>query len=503
MFFIKKGSLMLAVLFSILLILSFHPFNLYFLAPISFFILFLLIERHHSKPFILGLLIFYPFYVFHTIWILHLKTEPGVENYLILGLFFLNIYLSMYPAIFVVLTKKTMNKKGSLFLIPALWVILEYIKSRGVLGFPWMNLYYSQLENSTFVSMASLGGPYFVSFIIVFLGILLYRVIKDKRYLYTLIAVLTFLILVGNILKRNLNKLEEDKSNRYIKIAIIQPNILPQNIYDPKEWLLTKDSITYLIHEIKNDSVELIVLSESAIPGYFRYSFRAKRLIDSIGKLTGADILFGTQDKRKENGEYRIFNTVMLYSNGSILDTYDKHHLVPFGEWLPYQNKLPGILKDINLGWGNFSPGKIKTITFRSHKIGVLICFESIFSYIARALTMKGAEVLVVVTNDGWFGKSKGPIEHFEMARLRAIETGRYVVRSAKTGISAIISPTGKIIKKIPLFTKGTLIYKIPLIKKKTIYTYVGDLIIILSFLIVLVFLVYNKFYTVKERRLS
>ncbi len=112
-----------------------------------------------------------------------------------------------------------------------------------------------------------------------------------------------------------------------------------------------------------------------------------------------------------------------------------------------------------------------------------------------------GAEVLFVITNDGWFGKSKGPVEHFEMARLRGIETGRYIVRSAKTGISAVIDPTGRVIKRLDLFKKGFFVYDVPLVEKNTFYTLTGDVIVLFSFLIVLVFLVYNNLYTLKERR--
>lgn len=498
----KKDSLLWAVLFVILYNLSFYPFNIYLFAPLSFFILFLFIKLQNTKIFLKGLLIFYPFYAFHTFWILHLQTDPGVEKYLVLGLLLLPLYLSLYPALFLVITQKNLDKKWAAILIPSVWVVLEYIKSIGPLGFPWMNLYYSQLDNPTLLSFASLGGPYLISFIIVITGYLFY-IIWEKPNKQNVISSGIFILVViitGNILKKRLENLKKVSKNT-IKIAVLQPNILPENIYDPKEWTETRDSLIFLAQKIKDDSVQLIVLSESAIPGYFKYSFRAHKLMEKIEKITGASILFGTQDKRRENGKYRIFNTAMLFSKGKVIDLYDKHHLVPFGEWLPYQDKFPPPLNKINLGWGDFYPGKIKTIDFKGHKFGILICFESIFPEVSRKLAQMGAEVIFVITNDGWFGKSLGPLEHFQMSRLIPAETGKYVIRSAKTGVSAIIVPTGKIIKKLPLFKKGIIVYDVPLIKKSTIYTHTGDVIVIISFLIVLVFLVYNKFYTVKKRR--
>ncbi len=501
-----KDSLLWAVLFILSYILSFYPFNLYFLSPIAFVFLFVFIEKNQKATFIKSLLIFYPFHAFHTFWILHLQVDPGIEKFLVLGLLVLPFYLSLYPALFSLAVKKL--KKGNMLMrilfVPSLWVTLEYIKSSTYFGFPWMDLYYSQLNHAYIAALSSISGPYLISFLIVLTGYLLYLIYKTwnkKLIIYTLIFI-TLTETTGYFTLGLLKKLPKESTGK-IKMAILQPNILPRNIYDPLEWLKTRDSLLYLTQKIKNDSVKLIVLSESAIPGYFRYSLRAQRLLKRIHDETGALILFGTQDKRRVGKSYKTFNTAMIFDGDSILDTYDKHHLVPFGEWLPYQYKFPGGLKDLNLGWGDFYPGDIKDIDIMGHKAGILICFESIFPEISRKMVKMGAEVLFVITNDGWFGRSKGPLEHFEMARYRAMETGRYVIRSAKTGVSAIITPWGKVDEKIDLFKKGFIVYEVPLIKAKTIYTGIGDVVVLLSFLIVLVFLVYNNPYTVKERRHS
>ncbi len=500
----KKDSLLWAVLFVSTYILSFFPFNLYLLAPVAFLFLFVYINNTTKHVFLKTTLLFYPFYAFHTFWILHLQVEKGVEKFLVLGLLLLPLYLSLYPGLFSLFSRQIMVKKYPVFYkilcVPSLWVILEYIKSTGAFGFPWMNLYYSQLNHYFIASLASITGPYGLSFIIVLLGYLFFIIYKSRSRLlfsFTLLLVL-ILELSGYLVYKKLKNLKTDSA---LKVAILQPNILPRNIYDPQEWSKTRDSVLYLVRKIKKNSVDIIVLSESAIPGYFRYSIRAMRLLKDIHDSTGALILFGTQDKRRVKETYRTFNTVMLFDGTHILDLSDKHHLVPFGEWLPYQYKLPGKLKKFNLGWGDFFPGSIKTINISGHKAGILICFESIFPEISRELTKKGAEMLFVLTNDGWFGISKGPIEHFEMSRLRSIETGRYIVRSAKTGISAVIEPTGRVIKKLGLFKKGIIIYNVPFIKEKTFYTVHGEFMVYLSFLIVLAFLVYNKLYTLKERR--
>ncbi|MFZ8846275.1 MAG: apolipoprotein N-acyltransferase, partial [Candidatus Hydrothermia bacterium] len=180
---------------------------------------------------------------------------------------------------------------------------------------------------------------------------------------------------------------------------------------------------------------------------------------------------------------------LLIDTSGKIVDFYDKVHIVPFGENLPFYEYLPSFIKNLDLGQGNYKKGKFfKPISFKEQKIGVMICYESIFPEISRNLIRNGANVLFVITNDGWFGPSIGPKEHYLFSKLRAIETGKFIVRSAKTGISAIINDKGETIKKIDLFKMGYLIEKVPTNSYKTLYSYIGELwiFILIIFLILL-----------------
>ena len=150
-------------------------------------------------------------------------------------------------------------------------------------------------------------------------------------------------------------------------------------------------------------------------------------------------------------------------------------------------------MQKVELGQGNYTPGKFHTLLkIKDVPMGILICFESIFPSISREEVKNGARVLVNITSDGWYGRSLGPIEHFELARFRAIETNRYLVRCARTGISAIVTPEGEIVKSIGLFKDGILSYDVPLYKTKTPYVKYGDWMVLVAILNLFGIGVYN-----------
>ncbi len=427
-----------------------------------------------------------------------MEVEPYVRKYLYIGIVLLPLYMASYYALWGYIVKRwKQDNIFGIFLFPSLWVLLEFIRSVGYLGFPWMNLYYSQLNNYPVMSLSAIGGGYLISFLIVFLNVLLYNVLKKgtPKYIFTYVISIVVIVTAGLV---QLKKLSNLNPAGFLKIAVMQPDILPRDVYDPKEWAETKRAFEKLNNSIK-DSLKLIIFSESAIPSYYRFSSRARELIETISDKHSSYVLFGAQDYRRVNNKGHYFNTAFLVRGDSIYDTYDKQHLVPFGEWLPFANYLP-FLSKIDVGEGNYSPGKSKLIHIGGKKFGVLICFESIFPEIARKFAKKGAEFLVVMTNDGWYGKSLGPKEHFEMSRFRAVETGRYVVRAAKTGISAVITPTGHIKRYIGLFKKGFFSFNLPILNYKTIYSRIGDIAVTISLLIVTAYLVYNNIINKKRR---
>ncbi len=403
-----------------------------------------------------------------------MEVAPSTKPWLIAGLIVLPLYLAIYnsiPLFFI-------NNQLRILVIPSLWTILEFIRGSTYTGFPWENIAYSQLENPYFRMLNAVGGIYFTGFLVVIANLLFFEFLERKS---KIIAIILTLVLVMSHSAGAYLYYKQEKPESTVKTLILQPNVLPREEDDYSEWIEVVESYGKFLQEVK-DTYDLVVLPESAIPGYFKYSQKAKEIVRSISLKTKAPVLLGSADVQI-NGRRKVFNTAFLVNVDSAIGKYDKNHLVPFGEWLPYENKIK-LLQKLEFGQGDFSPGDSVVLLYTKNGIpfGTLICFESIFPYISREYAKKGAGFLVNITSDGWYGRSLGPVEHFEHLRLRAIETGKFAIRSAKTGISSVIDPKGRVIKSFPLFTWGYISAEIHASYKKTLYTIIGDAFVALCF---------------------
>lgn len=438
-----------------------------------------------KQVFLLTLLFFYVFWFYHTHWILNMEVEASTKPWLIAGLIVLPLYLAIFNSIPFLFVKN----QYKVLIIPSLWTLLEFIRGSTYLGFPWVNVAYSQLENPYFRMLNAVGGIYFTGFLIILSNTLLFEFWQTSRKKY--LRYFLVLVFCSHAAGALLYYYPQKGNSEKVRVLIFQPNILPREEDDYSEWMEALRSHNRLLSEV-NDSFDLVLLPESALPGYFKYSRKSISLIDSLSRKTKASVLLGSADVNLD-GKRNVYNTALLVSGDSIIAQYNKIHLVPFGEWLPYENKVK-LLQRIEFGQGDFSPGdSLNLIRIGEIPFGVLICFESIFPYISRSYSRKGAGFLANITSDGWYGKSLGPKEHFELLRFRAIESGKYVVRSAKTGISAVIDPKGRVVKSLGLFQWGYIHADIEIRNSKTLYTQFGDFIIIISIILALVSLLKSK----------
>lgn len=348
-----------------------------------------------------------------------------------------------------------------------LFVSLEFIRGEnlGDLSYPWA-LVGESLVNLPFLKLSALFGVYFLSFFVVLVGGLIS--LWSLRYIISAIIILSF-----GILWNFVYKLPEPSGE--IKVAILQPNILPRLDFDPKEWEETFKAYREITENL--GKLDLVVASESAFPGIHTHSQNSQKIVSEILGRTKAPILFGTGGVERDT-ILRYYNRALLVdTSGKIVGFYDKVRLVPFGENLPFYEFLPEFIREIELGQGNYSRGRgFYPISYGNLKIGVMICYESIFSGIGKMLVDNGANVLAVITSDGWFGKSLGPVEHFYLGIPRAVETGRYLIRSAKTGISAIIDPEGRVVESLELYTRGSIVGSVKLYEHRTPFVSFGFL---------------------------
>jgi apolipoprotein N-acyltransferase len=225
----------------------------------------------------------------------------------------------------------------------------------------------------------------------------------------------------------------------------------------------------------ESPTADMVVWPETAVPFHIKYQPAA---FDEIGRLAAwkdVYLLFGVPDFERRGEDISFFNSALLLGpEGTLHGEYRKIHLVPFGEMIPFEDRLSW-LKRIDLGEGDFSPGKAYTVfEIDGSRFGVAICFESIYPELVRELVRRGANFVVNITNDEWFGASLGPYQHAQMAVMRAVEFRVGLARCANTGISMFVDPYGRILSRTELFKRRILTDGVAVGGRGTVYARIG-----------------------------
>ncbi len=342
--------------------------------------------------------------------------------------------------------------------LPVLWVALEFLRGFLLTGFPWAMLGYSQHAWLSMIQSADLFGVYGLSYLLILCNVVLgvsllalrrksVQTVPGKACLVTALLLLLNFGYGQWCLQQDLDGRAET-----LQIALVQGNI-PQDLkWRPDNQLHTVKTYRDLsLRADRSGAKDLIVWPEAAMPFYFQ---DGGQLAESVAKLpveTGSSLLFGSPAYHRGLGGLRYLNSAFLLSpTAQILGRSDKIHLVPFGEYVPLGGFLPFVNKLV-AGIGDYSPGEINPLPIQGHHLGVLVCYEVIFPELAREYVRQGSDLLVNITNDAWIGKSSAPWQHLAMARFRAIENRVWLARAANTGISAFVSPSGRIVQQSSL----------------------------------------------------
>lgn len=390
------------------------------------------------------------------------------------AIFILSLYGLLYGLFFGLFQRRGVGI--ALLVTPFLWVSLEYLRSQGQLAFPWLNLSYTQGYCLPFIQMATITGSEGISFWVASTNLLIFSSLQHSgRRRYLCLFILAIFLFLPYLWGRSLIHLPDYEKR--VKVALIQGNIEQKIKWDAKFLGYSVDTYLEMSREVLPESPDLIVWPETSIPCYLMYQKgyrdRVKRLSDGlkIPLLVGSpDYIYG------QNGEPRYYNAVFLF-RPQLRDVqhYYKIQLVPFSEKIPFDEKLR-ILKRINLGEADFSPGRNLTLfDVGKGRFAALICFEAIFPDLVRKFVNRGADFLVNVTNDAWFGRTSGPFQHAGIAKFRAVENRISMARCANTGISLFYDPYGRTIVQTGLFTRKSLIWELPLGRERTFYTRWGE----------------------------
>ncbi|MCW9057629.1 MAG: apolipoprotein N-acyltransferase [Gammaproteobacteria bacterium] len=446
-----------ALLAGALLPLAYAPFGFYPLAWLSLAAFFLLLQDLPARRALLrGWCYGIGLFGVGVSWVyvsIHYYGNAGVLASAAAA-FAMVLALALYPALLAWGVNRFGPRRGApryLLLLPAAWVLAEWLRGWVFTGFPWLNLGYSQIE-TPLAGFAPLLGVYGVSWLAALLAGLLALAWREPRRSRGAgwLALAGLLLVIGLPVER----IEWTRADG----APVQASLLQGNIAQDMKWLPEVQMSTVERYaELTRDSrdSQLIIWPETAIPAFY-HQVEEDLLpqLQAAAERWDVDLLIGIPLLDRERWEY--FNAVM--SVGEQHRFYHKQHLVPFGEYMPWRPLLERFLTAIDLAMADFSRGAPDQPLLQAagHAVGTSICYEVAFGEeIIRALP--DAALLVNVSNDGWFGDSLAPHQHLEIARMRARETGRYLLRATNTGISAIIDERGRVVQRSPQFEVAVL----------------------------------------------
>ena len=502
----RRKERLLLILSGIILGISFPPFPfpftlLIFVGLIPYFIV---IKRRttlasiSSATFLFSLV----FSLITIYWVGSWSSEA--DPYLMLaGVALLLVYpcVMLIPSTLFYLTRKVFPKFDAIWFFPLFWVTLEYLLTQTDLRFPWLLLGHGLAKFNLFIQGADIVGTNGLSLIAAYLNVLLFKSFFEKnserkfRLKPLLIAVFIFLcMIIYGIYKTSTFRISERK----VKVGIVQPNLNPWDKWSTGNLSDLLNMYLTLSQKCVDEGAEVILWPETALPVYAfggTYPMVENSIYNfldtnNVSLLTGMpDIIYDlNQNNIPEDSKYsgpgnyyyRTYNAVLGLNPGSRnIQRYGKMKLVPLGERVPFVDQF-AFLGDL-LKWGVGITGwnigkdttvfKIKNEKIDTIKVGGLVCYESVDPVFVTAFVQKGAELITVVTNDSWYGKSSGPYQHKDFAMLRAVENRRSVVRCANGGVSCIINAKGKILAETEMFEKTTLVGEIPLQDEKTFYS--------------------------------
>jgi apolipoprotein N-acyltransferase len=416
-------------------------------------------EFRSGPSFVWGLTTGFIFFVGVCGWIAAVLRTYGDLSWLGASALFLLLaaYLSLFYGCFSLVFARVSLRfpVGSFYLCPFLWIATEYLRAHVLTGFPWCLLGYALVDDFNLAQLSTVTGVYGISFVVVLINGLAAQLLMARTKAALLQLGVTVVALVGISLGFS------TKTARPI-LGKQEARIVQTNISSEQDW--SKQASSALLDELAelstrhgdnqglttDEGVRITLWPETPAPFYFNHDAEFRNRMLNLAESSRRYLLFGFVDFRSSAADAKRrdpYNSVALVSpEGNFISQYDKIHLVPFGEYIPYA-KIFFFVDKISTEAGNFRSGERVVVSplGSGHLLGTFVCYEAILPDLVRLFTAQGAQVLVNVTNDGWFGNSPAPYQHLNMARFRAIENHRYLLRAANSGISAVVDPYGRI----------------------------------------------------------
>lgn len=402
---------------------------------------------------------------------------PAAFGILILFCLYLALYHGLFGLLIGFLAGNSPFKRRALLLSPVIWVAVELARTR-ISGFPWDLLGITQVDNIPMNRLATVTGVYGLSFEIMLVNAALaaaFLVGRERRKTLLLAGVVAAAALqAGRFVSPPPSPVQAGQV-----AALVQANV---PILEGSDW--TKTYFDSTLRDLTEQSLSqanprpgLIVWPENPAPFYASDPV-FREAISGLAEQSHAWVLAGSIgiQNATSGAPSEVYNSGALVSpQGEWTSRYDKFHLVPFGEYVPFKRIFAfagGLTKEV----GDFSPGTSRApLAADGAKLGVFICYESIFPDEVRQFAAQGAQVLVNLSNDGWYGDSGAYAQHLKQARMRAVENNRWLLRDTNTGVTAFIDPLGRITATVPRKTRTALVANYALLDETTFYTRYGD----------------------------
>lgn len=471
-----------AVVLGVSVVFALPPFSTPFVLPIGFGgLLYLTANKGRTRAFLTGWAFGFGFFLFGLSWIAE-SFFVDAERFgwmaapAVIGL---AGALALFPAAAMVVfaATKTTGVSGTL-VFAACWSGSEWLRGTVLTGFPWNLIAYAWVDYDVPRQMAALFGSYGLGLLTVLLSTLPTVIFTRDRWQSGLAATM-FVMLAAGIWINSEARLTGEDQQTAVNVRIVQGNIPQRQKWDPA--FRERNIARYLDLSARPGQFDILLWPESAFPGYLDED---QWMLGEIAKLLtdNAVLLTGAQTRENVDGEQQYKNAVLaIDSTAQIINRYAKHHLVPFGEYVPLRDLLP--LRRLTAGLGDFAPGSGPE-TFRMPQlpgVGLSICYEAIFP--GKIINSKDRpEWIFNATNDAWFGASIGPSQHLASSRMRAVEEGLPFVRAANTGISAIIDGNGRLISHLDLGETNILDGALPAALSPTPFSSYGQVMFWLVF---------------------
>lgn len=489
-----RKDIALCVLSAFLLVASFPRCNFEILAWIGFIPLFFALKhKTFWASFQLAYLTGIIFWLGVIYWLVHVTVA---------GTVLLILYLSLYFGLFGVYASFVLrpSSKYSVLTLPSSWVFLEFLRSHLLTGFPWALLGYSQFLSPTLIQVSDITGVWGVSFLVMMVNAVLYALMRERPVHSKKCVIFVFCILLAYGYGRfRINTFENQQYSRRYRVSLVQGNIPQELKWAPMARSYIINKYAALTKEAVKTQPDLIVWPEAALPVIVEEEPQYYARVSELAGDIRTPLLMGAVTRQEKS----YYNSALLLSpQGRLVRSYNKLHLVPFGEYIPLKHIFPFLQSIVPIA--DVSPGREYTLfqisrlpleedgpasgVFDRNKppitnqYGVLICFEDVFPELSSNFVKQGADFLINITNDGWYKQTSAPYQHLQASVFRAVENRVFLARAANTGISAFINPAGRVYSKVSdregkdIFVDGFDTQKIGIEKRGlSFYTRFGD----------------------------